>query len=176
MMAASMKRVSTDTEKLTRRNMKECVAEYIQTMCIEDPAFARKVMHPCKSMVRCFQYINQKAYDYIQDELKASGIQPGSGRQGYGCDIPDDLCYTWAVEYFNDPNAKIDHEDEEKFVPKTYPGGKTAKSKSDEKSKAAKKKDPAPKQEKPKEPPKKTAEDSGQITLGDFTMLEAKAG
>lgn len=175
-MAASMKRVSTDTEKLTRRNMKECVAEYIQTMCIEDPAFARKVMHPRKSMVRCFQYINQKAYDYIQDELKASGIQPGPGRQGYGCDIPDDLCYQWAVDYFNDPNAKIDHEDEEKFVPKTYPGGKTAKSKSDAKSKAAKKKDPAPKQEKPKEPPKKTAEDSGQISLGDFAMPEAKAG
>lgn len=114
-MAASMKRVSTDTEKLTRRNMKECVAEYIQTMCIEDPAFARKVMHPRKSMIRCFQYINQKAYDYIQDELKANGTQPGPGRQGYGCDVPDDLCYQWAVDYFNDPNAKIDHEDEEKL-------------------------------------------------------------
>ena len=97
LIAASMKRVSADTEKLTRRNMKECVAEYIQTMCIEDPAFARKVMHPRKSMVRCFQYINQKAYDYIQDELKASGIQPGPGRQGYGCDIPDDLCYQWGA-------------------------------------------------------------------------------
>ena len=59
-MAASMKRISTDTEKLTRRSMKECVAEYIQTMCIEDPAFARKAMHPRKSMIRCFQYINRK--------------------------------------------------------------------------------------------------------------------
>ena len=180
-MAASMKRVSTDTEKLTRRNMKECVAEYIQTMCIEDPAFARKVMHPRKSMVRCFQYINQKAYDYIQDELKASGIQPGPGRQGYGCDIPDDLCYQWAVDYFNDLNAKIDHEDEEKFVPKTYPGGKASKSKSDTKGKSAKKKEPAPKKEEPKEPakkepPKKTSEDSGQISFGDFAMPEEKAG
>ncbi len=43
--AASMRRVSADTEKLTRRNMKECVTEHIQTMCIEDPAFARKTMH-----------------------------------------------------------------------------------------------------------------------------------
>ena len=181
LMAASMKRVSVDTEKLTRRNMKECVAEYIQTMCIEDPEFARKVMHPRKSMVRCFQYINQKAYDYIQDELKASGIQPGPGRQGYGCDIPDDLCYQWAVDYFNDPNAKIDHEDEEKFVPKTYTGGKTAKSKSDAKAKSAKKKEPAPKKEESKEPPKKEPpkepfEDSGQISFGGFAMPEAKAG
>ena len=180
-MAASMKRVSTDTEKLTRRNMKECVAEYIQTMCIEDPAFARKVMHPRKSMVRCFQYINQKAYDYIQDELKASGIQPGPGRQGYGCDIPDDLCYTWAVEYFNDPNAKIDHEDEEEFVPKPYYGGRTTESKSDAKSKSAKKKEPASKKEESKEPPKKEppkepSEDSGQISFGGFAMPEVKAG
>ena len=81
---ASMQRVSTDTEKLTRRNMKECVAEFIQTKCLEDIAFARLTMHPRKSMIHCFQYISRKAWDYIQDELKASGIQPGPGSQGYG--------------------------------------------------------------------------------------------
>ena len=165
-MAASMKRVSTDTEKLTRRNMKECVAEYIQTMCIEDPAFARKVMHPRKSMVRCFQYINQKAYDYIQDELKANNIQPGPGRQGYGCDIPDDLCYQWAVDYFNDPNAKIDHEDEDEFVPKPYYGGRTTKSKSDAKSKSAKKKEPASQKRNPKSHPKKSLRKNPLRTQG----------
>lgn len=89
---ASMQRVSADTEKLTRRNMKECVAEFIQTKCLEDIAFARLTMHPRKSMIHCFQYISRKAWDYIQDELKASGIQPGPGSQGYGCDVPDDLC------------------------------------------------------------------------------------
>lgn len=91
--AASMQRVSGDVEKLTWRNMKECVSEYIQTKCLEDPAFARLTMHPKKTMVRCFQYINRKAWEYIQDELKASGIQPGRGEQAYSCDIPDDLCY-----------------------------------------------------------------------------------
>lgn len=30
--AAAMKQIGADTEKLTRRNMKECVAEYIQTV------------------------------------------------------------------------------------------------------------------------------------------------
>ena len=167
--AASMKRVSADTEKLTRRNMKECVAEYIQTMCIENPAFARKTMHPRKSMIRCFQYISRKAWDYVQDELKANGIQPGPSRQGYGSDVPDDLCYQWAVDYFNDPDAKEDHEDEEKFVPKSYIGGKGSRVK---KGKTDKKADVKT----VKEPPKKEAEPSGQLSLGDFTMPEEKAG
>jgi hypothetical protein len=168
-MAASMKRVSTDTEKLTRRNMKECVAEYIQTMCIEDPAFARKTMHPRKSMIRCFQYISRKAWDYIQDELKANGIQPGPGQQGYGSDIPDDLCYQWAVDYFNDPDAKEDHEEEEKFVPKPYRGS-TSRPKS--KSKDKTKKETVAKKTEPPKP----AESSGQISMMDFAMPEEKAG
>lgn len=168
-MAASMKRVSTDTEKLTRRNMKECVAEYIQTMCIEDPVFARKTMHPRKSMIRCFQYISRKAWDYIQDELKANGIQPGPGQQGYGSDIPDDLCYQWAVDYFNDPDAKEDHEEEEKFVPKPYRGS-TSKPKS--KSKDKTKKETVAKKTEPPKP----AESSGQISMMDFAMPEEKAG
>lgn len=33
--AASTQRVSTDVEKLTRRNMKECVSEHIQMLCIQ---------------------------------------------------------------------------------------------------------------------------------------------
>lgn len=133
-MFASMKQVSADTEKLTRRNMKDCVSEHIQTLCLDNPTFARKVMHPSKSMVHCFQYINEKAWEYIQDELKASGIQPGPGAQGYGSDVPDDLCYGWAVEYFNDPDAEVDKEKEEKFVPQPY-YGKTSKSRSKNKSK-----------------------------------------
>ena len=166
-MAASMKRVSTDTEKLTRRNMKECVAEYIQTMCIEDPAFARKTMHPRKSMIRCFQYISRKAWAYIQDELKANGIQPGPGQQGYGSDIPDDLCFQWAVDYFNDPDAKEDHEDEEEFVPKPYIGGSTSKSKGSKtaKGKTGDKKADTSKKAAAKEPSKKPAEDDSQLSL-----------
>ena len=177
-MAASMKRVSTDTEKLTRRNMKECVAEYIQTKCIEDPAFARKSMHPCKSMIRCFQYISRKAWDYVQDELKANGIRPGPGQQAYGADVPDDLCYQWAVDYFNDPDVKEDHEDEEEFVPKPYNGRSTASrtaSKAKGKDKKATEKKAAEKKaaekkaaEKPKTesaPKPKPKDDDGQMSL-----------
>ncbi len=155
LMSASMKRVSSDTEKLTRRNMKECVSEHIQTKCLEDAAFARMVMHPRKSMIRCFQYISQKAWEYVQDEMKANGITPGPGRQGYGADVPDDLCYQWAEDYFRDLDAKIDHEDEEQFVSRPYIGGGRSRPKSKEKRAA-------------KKPPEKKApekEDTSQLSL-----------
>lgn len=169
--SASMQRVSKDVEKLTRRNMKECVSEYIQTLCLDDPAFARLTMHPKKTMIHCFQYISRKAWDYVQDELKASGIQPGQGGQGYGCDIPDDLCYQWAEDYFRDPDAKEDQEQEEKFVSKPYIGkttGNTGKKKKAEK-KPAEKKTPEP-----KPAPEKKPSTDGQMSLLDFSV--AKAG
>ena len=122
-MMASTQRISADTERLTRRNMKECVAEHIQTLCLDDPAFARKTMHPRKSMIHCFWYINRKAKEYVEQEMKDNGFKPENGV--YGCDVPDDLCYGWAEDYFNDPNAKEDEEKEEKFVPRSYSGNKT---------------------------------------------------
>lgn len=176
--ASSMKRVSADTEKLTRRNMKECVAEYIQTMCLEDPAFARKTMHPRKSMIRCFQYISRKAWGYVQDELKASGIRPGPGQQGYGSDIPDDLCYQWAVDYFNDPDAKEDHEEEEKFVSKPYHGGGASKARKNGKAtaKTSDKKESTPPKTDIKGSSGEPSENLAQLTLGDFVIPEEKAG
>lgn len=158
---AAIQRTATDTEKLTRRNMKELVTEYIQTKCCEDPAFARLVMHPQKNMVRCFQYITRKAYEYIQDEIKANGIKLGTGAQGYGSDIPDDLCYHWSEEYFRTPGVKEDEDKEEKFTPKPYKGStasKTAK-------KPAKKEEPKPKPEPKPEPAKEVPAESDQISL-----------
>ena len=111
------RRVATDTERITRRNMKEMVCGHIQRMCASDADFARKVIHPRKNMVRCFQYINRKAREYAEQEMKDLGIQ----RTGvYGCDVPDGICYQWALDYFGDPDAPEDHEGEEKFVPKPY--------------------------------------------------------
>lgn len=51
LIAASMKRVGDDAERLTRRNMKQCVTEMIQSYCIEDMELAKQVMHPRKNMV-----------------------------------------------------------------------------------------------------------------------------
>ena len=169
LMSESMKRVGTDTEKLTRRNMKECVSEYIQTACLEDAAFARQVMLPQKDMVRCFQYINRKAYEYVQDEMKAAGIQPGRDTPCYSSDIPDDLCYHWAEEYFRTMDVKEDKEDEEKFVPKPYAGRTTAGSKG---KKTTAKKSPAKKPAE-KKAEKKEPADNGQISFMEQLSLES---
>ena len=146
LLAASVERVAADTERLTRRNMKEAVAEHIQAKCREDAAFAMLVMDPVKSMVHCFQYINRKAQAYAEQEMKDNGIQ----RTGiYGLDVPDGLCYQWAEDYFNDENAEEDHKNDEKFIPKPYVSAARKKAQ----GKAAKKPVPAakPKAEKPKD-------------------------
>lgn len=171
--AAAMKQIGADTEKLTRRNMKACVTEYIQTLCLEDPRFARMVMHPHKSMIHCFQYINRKAWDYALEEMKADGIKPGTGQQGYGCDVPDDLCYQWAEDYFRNPLVEEDEQEEEEFVPKPYVP--RAGYKPPAKKKAEKKGKKTP--EKKPEPKKKEAETemAGQLSLMDMVSQGNKA-
>ena len=153
LLAASLNRVSADTEKLTRRNMTEAIAEQIQAKCREDAAFALLVMDPDKSMINCFQYITRKAREYAEQEMKDNGIE----RTGvYGLDVPDGLCYQWAEGYFNDPDAKEDHKDDEQFVPKPYvpkSGTKSAK-----KAKKEPKPKPAPK-------PRENPGVDGQISL-----------
>lgn len=154
-MSASTERVRKDVERLTRRNMKECVSEHLQNLCRKDPVFAQQILLPQKSMVHCFQYINRKAKDYIQQEMQDNDIKPENGV--YGGDVPDDLCYQWAEDYFNDPDAEEDKEKEEEFIPRPYVGSSASKSK-----KAAKSKTTA-KQEAKKQEPKKSYE---QMTLG----------
>ncbi len=166
--AAAIQRAATDTEKITRRNMKDMVTEFIQTLCIEDPAFARLTMHPRKSMIRCFQYISRKAFEYVQDEMKANGITPGPGMQTYGSDVPDDVCYQWAEDYFRDPTVKEDQEEEEKFVPKPYPGASAAKSTA--KKASTKKKPETKKPEAKNKEPKKAPEDD-QMSFGQLSMV-----
>lgn len=147
--AAAKKRVTEDTELLTRRNMKDCVANFIAARCEAHPAFARLTMHPGKSMVNCFRYINRKAREFAEQEMEDNDQKPEGGV--YGLDIPDSLCYRWAVAYFEDPDAPEDHKDEEKFVPKPYPGTSAAK--------------PKPKKPAAKKPPEKSTADPAQITL-----------
>ena len=155
LLKASVERVTADTERLTRRNMKEAVAEHVQAKCREDASFAMLVMAPEKSMIRCFRYISRQAQKYAEQEMKDNGIE----RTGvYGLDVPDGLCFQWAEDYFRDENAEEDHKDDEKFVPKPYvsTNRKAAKSKTDKKPSPAAK----PKAEKPKAPGME------QLTLG----------
>ena len=152
LLAESIKRVAADTERLTRRNMKEAVAEHIQARCREDAAFAMLAMDPDKSMVHCFQYINRQAQAYAEQEMKDQGVQ----RTGvYGLDVPDGLCYKWAEDYFKDPDAREDHVNEEKFVPKPYVPASASRKAPKAKGKAEKKPAPGqkPKAEKPDDCP-----------------------
>lgn len=161
LMAASMKRVGDDSERLTRRNMKQCVTEYIQTLCLEDVAFARNVMHPRKNMVNCFRYINRRAFEFAKQEMEDNDVKPSA--EGYGTDVPDGLCYQWTKEYFKDMNAKEDRGQEEKFVPKPYYGGRSSTTKKAEKKKAEK---PAAKaEEKPADTPTEAAPLDEQISF-----------
>ena len=57
--------------------MKECISEHIQTLCLEDPAFARKALHPRKTMIHCIWYINRKAKEFVEQEMKDNGFKPG---------------------------------------------------------------------------------------------------
>lgn len=139
--SVSTQRISTDVERITRRNMKECVAEHIQELCRKDATFARKTMHPKKSMINCFKYINRQAKEYVKQEMEDNGIKQDN--DGYGCDVPDGIVYQWAESYFNDPDAPEDKEKEEKFEPKPYvktpTKAKQAASKSKKESKPAEK-------------------------------------
>ena len=162
LIAASMKRVGDDAERLTRRNMKQCVTEMIQSYCIEDLELAKQVMHPRKSMVNCFRYITRKAKEFVMQEMKDNDIKPD--REGYGSDVPDDLCYQWAKEYFFDMDAPEDKDpNEEQFVPKPYVG-KTTTSKT---KKKVEKKKPEPK--KAETPKPAQAANEGQLDM--FSML-----
>ena len=147
LMANSVKRLGDMTERLTRRNMKICVTESIQTLCYEDLGFARLVMHPRKSMINCFKYINRKALEYLKQEMKDNG-EKTTGVSAIGGDVPDELCYQWAEEYFRDLNAPEDKTDADKeFIPKSY-SPSAAKSKTKEPKKKAepsKKEKPVPK-------------------------------
>ena len=153
LLALSVKRLGDATERLTRRNMKLCVTEYVQTLCYEDIAFAKLVMHPRKNMINCFHFINRKAQDYLKKEMKDNDEKPIGG--GFGGDVPDELCYQWAAESVRDMDApEAKDKDEEKFVPKSYTGKAAPKSK-----KKAEKKKPEPKKS------SQEAEGMQQITL-----------
>ncbi len=148
---ASVKRLGDATERLTRRNMKLCVTEYVQTKCYEDMNFAKQVMHPRKSMLNCFHYINRKAREYLEQEMKDNDEKPMQGM--IGGDVPDDLCYQWAEEYFTHMDLPEDKNDtDEEFVPKPYRGSVGAsRKKTAKKKKSELKKDIKPKPQIPDE-------------------------
>ena len=156
--AVATKRISEDVERITRRNMKEYVASHIQDLCRKDPVFARLTMHPRKSMVNCFKYINRQAKEYVKQEMENNGIKPENCGYGYCCDIPDGIIYQFALDYF----ATDAPEDQEKFVPKPYVDANPKPKKAASNAKKAEKPD------KKKSKDKQETDDNSyeQMTLG----------
>jgi hypothetical protein len=156
--SASLGRVGKDAERLTRRNMKICVAEHIQTKCLEDMDFARQTMHPRKNMINCYRYINRMALEFIKKEMADNDEKQPS--DGFGGDVPDDLCYQWAEDYFNDLDVKEDKDKDDEFVPKPYTGPSPSKPKKSAPKKTEKKAPPKAEEKKTEEPA-----DGGQMSL-----------
>ena len=155
----SVKRLGDMTERLTRRNMKLCVTEYVQTLCYENMELARNVMHPAKSMINCFKYINRKALEYLKQQQEDIGEKAIDGV--IGGDVPDDLCYQWAQEYFMNLDVQEDKTDEdEEFVPKPYHSATTSRAKKKEV-----KKEETPKKDFPKKAEPVSSEMEGQVQL-----------
>ena len=175
LIANSVKRLADATERLTRRNMKLCVTEFVQTKCYEDMAFARQVMHPRKSMLNCFHFINRKAKEYLQQEMKDNEEKPDHNGM-YGGDVPDELCYEWAVEYFTKMYLPEDKdENDREFESKPYRSVSTTKTTKKSEKKPAETKKTEPKKESPHQKP----EEDHQISLfglEDFVKKQNQSG
>lgn len=171
--SASLGRVGKDAERLTRRNMKICVAEHIQTKCLEDMDFARQVMHPRKNMINCYRYINRMALEFIKKEMAYNDEKPNY--EGFGSDVPDDLCYQWAEDYFNDLEAKEDKDKDDEFVPKPFYGGGSSRSKKPAK-KADKKTEKKASSKAESAPEGAAPADNGQLSFdAQISIMEASA-
>lgn len=106
----------------------------------------------------CWVDINRHARKFIEDEMKANGEERAGGM--IGSDVPDDICYQWALDYFRDSKAEEDKEPEEKFVPKPYTGSGRTRGRT---SKKAEEKKPEPKPAAPK-----NQAPEGQIGFGEM--------
>lgn len=128
--------LSMGIERITQKSMKECVGAHLIAVSQQQEVIARHIFHPEKSLVNCFRYINRKAKEYLEEYMKLTDEK--QDKNGViGIDIPDNLCYQWAEEYFSSTDIPEDHEDEEKFTPKTYSSSyRTSSKKADKKKKA----------------------------------------
>jgi len=122
-------------DRTSLKTMADYVKEYLIAYCEEDPGLVERVDDPEKSFMDCIGYIKKKALDWLKEQqnLELSGYV-----QGIGGDVPPDICYQWAVEYYY---SKPEPKPEPKMIEST---GSKSKSKACKKGAAAKE---APKDE-----------------------------
>jgi hypothetical protein len=110
--AAAVKRLEDDADRITRRNMKLRIAEHIQSMCRTNSAFARLTMQPRKTTINCFKFIQRHAVEHLK--------KTNAGTDGG--DVPDDLCFKWASDYYLAADAEEDKCKDDTFEPKKFYG------------------------------------------------------
>lgn len=140
---AAKSNIKTTVERITQRNMKESVAAYIIELSKNSEKLSRNILHPKKSITNCFKYINRKARAYLEEQMKLTGEKPDKNGV-IGIDIPDNLCYRWAEEYYSSTDIDEDYAEDEKFVPRSYKPSYTPKT---TKNATSKKKETPPKEE-----------------------------
>lgn len=75
--------IATGVERITRRNMKESVAAYIIELSRKNENLSRNILHPKKSVANCFKYINIKAREYLEEDMKLTGMKSRHGERRY---------------------------------------------------------------------------------------------
>jgi len=85
-------------ETLTLRTMADYVKDYISAYCEKDTDFSAKVNDPAKNFMDCIKYIKDHALKWLQEQQK---MELGDYCNGVGGDVPNDVCYNWALDYYN---------------------------------------------------------------------------
>lgn len=88
--------------------MTEQVQAYLEQHASEDEVFAYKMRNPKKSIKNCIKFIAQKAMAYMEKHKEEYEME-----NGYGGDVPDEICYGWANHYYDENDLEVDMTEEE---------------------------------------------------------------
>jgi len=88
------------SERLTVKTMADYVLEHILSCCENDAVLAEKVSQPDKSFMDCIKYIKDRALDWLKEQQKIESSECVNPTIVCG-DVPNEICYKWAVDYYN---------------------------------------------------------------------------
>jgi len=88
------------SERLTVKTMADYVLEHILSCCENDAVFAEKVSQPDKSFMDCIKYIKDWALEWLKEQQKLESSECANPTTVCG-DVPNEICYKWAVDYYN---------------------------------------------------------------------------
>ena len=107
----AIEKLDKEFESLTRRGMIDSVMEYLSSYCFDNPDFTKNILNEDKDLKDCLKYITRKASDYLKDASSAFTTD-----NGYGGEVPDDLCYEWSVEYYSKSKEELEPVKQPKIV------------------------------------------------------------